>query len=367
MTRAAEPKRAETLLVITSLWPTADRPGTGTFVKDRIRGQRAVVIRADSYSGSTAIRYLGLAWRALTVRGRFYGVEAHVLFPAGLIGLVAATIRRVPLVVYAHGADVRVAAHRNLVNRLLSSLVVNRAGAVVTNSAATAALVSRLGRAPDIVSPGVDLDRFHPSPRPVQRRVLYLGGDRYHKGYDRAVGIADTLVGPLLHEVAPDEVAGLIAAHDIVLVPSRAEPFGLAAAEAIASGRWVVAADVDGLREVVTNGLNGTLVQDQEFAEAVQRVPDYDPFKVARTAERFRLETHQRAMAAIWERVRARKEGRSERRSGCSVTDCRWHLLIPLSCRSRRSAASGGWLVSRRSTASLGPLARHLRSSPCRS
>ena len=109
--------------------------------------------------------------------------------------------------------------------------------------------------------------------------------------------------GPWLRDIDPDEVPGLIAAHDVVLVPSVVEAFGLVAVEAIASGRWVVARAVGGLREIVTDGVNGTLVADGDFAGALARVPDYDPYEVARSAERFSLERWQATMAAIWDEV----------------------------------------------------------------
>ena len=43
-----------------------------------------------------------------------------------------------------------------------------------------------------------------------------------------------------------------------------------------------------GLREIVVNGVNGTLVDDGDFAGALARVPDYDPHAVARTGPAIR-------------------------------------------------------------------------------
>ena len=131
--------------------------------------------------------------------------------------------------------------------------------------------------------------------------MLYLGGKRPEKGYDIALELADTLVGHFLDERPPEEIPALIAAHDIVLMPSREEGFGLAAAEAIASGRWVVAAAVGGLPEVVTDGVNGTLVHDGDFAAALGSVPDFDPETVAASAHFPGLQRHQNAMAVLWE------------------------------------------------------------------
>ena len=115
--------------------------------------------------------------------------------------------------------------------------------------------------------------------------------------------LADTLVGPWLRDVDPADVPALIAAHDVVLMPSVAEPFGLVAVEAIASGRWVVASAVGGLREIVRDGVNGTLVTDGDFAGALARVPEYDPYAIASTVERYSLVAWQAGMARVWDEV----------------------------------------------------------------
>jgi glycosyltransferase involved in cell wall biosynthesis len=57
-----------------------------------------------------------------------------------------------------------------------------------------------------------------------------------------------------------DRVFQLYRLMDVVAVPSRFEGFGLVAAEAMAAGRPVVASAVDGLEEVVENGVTGLLV-----------------------------------------------------------------------------------------------------------
>ena len=238
------------LLVVTGLWPTDDLPSCGVFVQRRLEGVPATIIAARSYRGSTAMRYLALLFRALTARGSFQAVEAHVLFPTGLIGLFAARLRRIPLVVVAHGSDVRISAQKNMISRYLGRRVARAAQVVVANSQDTARHVRKLGVEPKIVAPGVDLSRFWPTPRPSERRVLYLGGNRPSKGIEVARQLADTLVGPGIRELPPDDVPSLIAEHDIMLIPSVEEGFGVVAAEAIASGRWVVARRVGGLSEV---------------------------------------------------------------------------------------------------------------------
>jgi teichuronic acid biosynthesis glycosyltransferase TuaC len=297
------------LLVVTARYPTADRPAAGAFVRDRLNDAEihATVIAPRHYAGPGWVRALQLTWRALTARGRFDGVEGHFVLPSGPIALLAARLRGIPLVVFAHGGDVREMAHRHAAYRWLARRVVRGADAVIANSTDTARLVGELGGSAIVIMPGADLDRFSAVPLPGDRRVLYLGGDVEHKGVGIARELADTLLGPGIREVDPGEIPALMNEHTVVLVPSRAEPFGLVAVEAIASGRWVVASAVGGLLEIVVDGVNGTLVTDGDFAAALSRVSDYDPAAVAATAGRFRIEDSRAAAAEVWARVIGRR------------------------------------------------------------
>jgi len=314
------------LLVVTSRYPTPDRPSAGTFIEERLADPAlgSVVVAPRRYDQPGWRRYASLSWRAATTRGRFDGVEGHFVLYSGVVALAAARLRRLPLVIYAHGSDVRGMAPRNQVMIWLARRVLRGADAVVTNSAGTASRVRQLGAGAAVVPPGVDLARYRPTPRPPTRRVLYVGGSAAYKGVDTARRLADTLVGPGIREVPPAEMPALIAAHDVVLVPSLEEGFGLAAAEAIAAGRWVVARAAGGLPDVVSDGVNGSLGRtDDELAAALQRIPDYDPQAVAATAERFSLERHWAGMAAVWSDVlqaRRREGGGRGTRSGRGAT-----------------------------------------------
>ena len=292
------------LLVLTRIWPTAERPSLGTFVRDRARHVPGLrVIKPRSQRWPFPLLYSQLFLDALRAPGPIRGVEAHVTVPTGFVGLAVARLRGVPLIVYAHGGDVRDWRSKPLPIRLLTRFTLRRADRVVTNSEDTAVHIRQMGVEPIISPPGVDLTRFPVLPRPAKRRVLYLGGRNPRKGYAVAERLADTLVGPSLRDVEPSEVPQLIAEHDVVLVPSVAEPFGLVALEAIAGGRWVVASAVGGLRDIVIDGVNGSLVGDGDFDAALAAVPDYDPKTVAATAERFSLERWQADLARIWEEL----------------------------------------------------------------
>lgn len=117
----------------------------------------------------------------------------------------------------------------------------------------------------------------------------------------RALGLAERV--RFLGQRA--DVPELLSALDLVLVPSESEGLPIAAIEALAAGRPIVAFDVGGMREVVTDGVDGDVVPagDREafvhatlalLAEPARRAV-YGAH-AARAAERFGLGTHVRAL-----------------------------------------------------------------------
>lgn len=98
--------------------------------------------------------------------------------------------------------------------------------------------------------------------REVPRVKLLLVGDGAEKenlaDHARLLGVDAQLV--CTGRVPPDDVLAYFGVADVVAVPSMWEGFGLSAAEAMAMERPVVAADVDGLAEVVDHGRTGLLV-----------------------------------------------------------------------------------------------------------
>jgi glycosyltransferase involved in cell wall biosynthesis len=68
------------------------------------------------------------------------------------------------------------------------------------------------------------------------------------------------------------DVERYIAGSDIVLVPSRYEPFGMVAAEAAAAGKPVVASRVGGLREIVVDGETGLLFNPDDHNDLAEKI-----------------------------------------------------------------------------------------------
>lgn len=112
------------------------------------------------------------------------------------------------------------------------------------------------------------LSRRHPD------AVLVLVGEgaRHHDlgAQAAAAGLGERV--RLVGRLADDAVAALVASADVALVPSRYEPFGLVALEAMAAGTAVVASATGGLSEIVEDGVSGLVVppaDPQALADAV--------------------------------------------------------------------------------------------------
>ena len=325
------------ILVVSQMWPGPDDPDLGAFVAQVARElerlghdvDRAVL---DTRSGGPT-RHLRLLARSVRAR-RPDVVFAHFLVPAGLSALLG---NRAPLVVMAHGNDVA-NAERLAPVRAATRLVVGRAAAVIANSRHLADRLEAItGVVSEVIDCGVDLEAFSPDAAPVpwpleaegprflcvgslveRKNVVRLADAFSQLGRGSLVFVGD---GPLRDELAGrpglhlagrvphDEVAGWIAACDVLCQPSLLEPFGQAALEAMAMARSVVATREGGPPEFVTPEA-GVLVDPFDtsaLADALGRAAALpSPNPAAREAARPHDVRRQAArMAAVLERAAA--------------------------------------------------------------
>jgi len=109
------------------------------------------------------------------------------------------------------------------------------------------------------------------------------------KDQAKALGIADH--GTFLGWIDDGVLHSLYRVADVIVVPSRYEPFGLVALEAMASGCPCIVADTGGLREVVPHeeaGLRFTPGDKRQLGELIGRVLSDDALRAglaARAAE----------------------------------------------------------------------------------
>jgi glycosyltransferase involved in cell wall biosynthesis len=258
-------------------------------------------------AGWVEARRVARAYRATVMHG-------HWVIPGGAIAMLAA--RGLPLVVSLHGSDVFVAERHALIGRVARA-VFARAGWVTAPSDDLRLRALALGADPacaETVPYGVDTARFAPDAdaRAAVRRALGLGEAPLvvtagrlvsKKGFEYLIDAVAQLVTTrpelelviagdgdlrgalaaraaahgldrcrLLGDQSQSEVARLLAAADVVAVPSVRDDAGNVdglpnfALEALASATPVVATTAGGLPQVITDGLDGRLVPERDVA-----------------------------------------------------------------------------------------------------
>lgn len=299
---------------------------------------RVASVRSFARSAPVALAAWQRAWR----QDRPDLVHVHCFGPNGPWATALARLHRTPLVIGAHGETFMdehdVLGTSRLQRRALRHALA-RADAVTACSAYAAADLTRFGLAPervDVVPNGVDpLEPPGPVPAWLPRRyVLGLGRLVHVKGFDlllRAfaaagldpdvrlviagegrecvrlerlageLGIADRLVLPGRLERL--DVVTVMARAETVVVPSRVEAFGIVVLEGLRAGAPVIATARGGAREVVTDGVDGLIVDPLDvpaLAAALKRA-SYDEALRSRLGERGR----ETAAAHSWGRTAA--------------------------------------------------------------
>jgi glycosyltransferase involved in cell wall biosynthesis len=116
--------------------------------------------------------------------------------------------------------------------------------------------------------------------RPSQAMLLIVGSALWSddaKWEDRLKSLADELEldGSVRFLWRQSDVASIVGAASILVVPSLAEPFGRVALEAMALSKPVVGTNAGGLPEVVADGVTGLLVPPADakaLADAMERL-----------------------------------------------------------------------------------------------
>jgi glycosyltransferase involved in cell wall biosynthesis len=297
------------ILLVSQMYPGPNDPDLGVFVAQlehelAARGHELERAVLDRRSGGKR-RFLSLA-RETWKKARSFQPEvvyAHFLVPSGLIGALCS---KAPLVVTAHGQDVRnIGAVPGL--RTLTARTLKRANEIIAVSSFLAReLETKLPQVrgkTTVIDCGVDLEQFQPSDQAEARSELDWAGEgplflcvgslterknviRLARAFERLgkgslVFLGD---GPLRGEL--EGVAGVsllgcvphqrvprwLAACDVLCQPSLIEPFGQALLEAMACGRAVVATRIGGPPEFVSPGA-GVLVDpvdDEALVRALE-------------------------------------------------------------------------------------------------
>ena len=288
------------VVLLTTSWPRTESEFAGRFVADAVERLRERGVEVEVLAPGAGYDDHGLAygggmaanlrrrpwaaplmlismWRALRRAARSADlVHAHWLLTAAV-----ARFGGKPFVVTLHGSgsagsfsDVELARRRPGLVRLL----LRPAAAVICVSETVAAGVRAAGVEVIVIPNGVRIpEQVAPPAEPAE--VLYVGRLSPEKNVDtllEAVGDLNLVVagdGPLrgrvphaLGAVPHAQVERLLERASVVVAPCEREGFGLAAAEAMAFGRPVVAAAGGALLELVADGETGLLVPPRDTA-----------------------------------------------------------------------------------------------------
>jgi glycosyltransferase involved in cell wall biosynthesis len=208
-------------------------------------------------------------------------------------------------------------------------IAAQRVDRYVANSRVTAARIERyFGRRSTILHPPVELARFAAAaPAQIGEDYVVLAELMAHKRIDVAIRAFNALGRPLTvigdgpearrlkrlagptisftGRIADEEVARRLATAR-ALVVTATEEFGIAAVEALAAGRPVIAFNAGGVRESVTEGVTGTFYGEDDPAALAAAVGRFDalaidPEACRAAAERFGTERFRAEMRRVVE------------------------------------------------------------------
>lgn len=293
-------------------------------------------------------------------REKFDVVHAHGQ-DAGILAAAARPFVPAPLVLTRHVLDEPDTVWRERLRARWALAAARRADAVMAVSSASADYLARSAVIPrssiEVVLNGIDVARFDRSDlarerseirrrigiTPAERLVLVVAALRRGKGHEvlieawpdlhrrlpglrvvfvgggdrqaelearcRRVGAAVTFLG------WRDDVAELLAASDLVVLPSFSEACPTVLMEAAAAGRPVVATKVGGVAEIVDHGRTGFLIEPGDapgLAEAIgailscsQRARSFARAARARARAHFSLGRQVERTLGVWSSTRS--------------------------------------------------------------
>jgi glycosyltransferase involved in cell wall biosynthesis len=259
-------------------------------------------------------------------------IDAEFFWPDGVAAMHLAEALQIPFSVKARGSDVHYWGARPAIAAQMLAAA-DKAGGLAAVSAALRADMAAMGMPADRIRvhhTGLDLERFRPLDRDAAKRRLGVEGPLILspgnlvplKGHALAVEALTGLPGAtlliagdgperpalarliaarglegrarLLGAVPPDGMPELLAAADLMLLPSEREGLANVWIEALACGTPILIADVGGAREVLDRPEAGRLVERDPAAiaaaarEMLAAAPD--PANVRKSAERFSWE-----------------------------------------------------------------------------
>jgi glycosyltransferase involved in cell wall biosynthesis len=310
------------LLVLTNMYPSAEEPWAGSFVKEQADSlvECGLSVTIENFDGRVDWKeylHAGTRVRRIVSSRDFDLVHAHF----GLTGAVAVAQRRVPVVTTFHGSDTMVPWQRGvsfIVARMTTPIFVSKAGRHCLRSRQSA-----------VIACGVDLKRFRP--RPSEEARCQLGWDLDAKYvlfpsrpatsvkrvdvFNAVVKEARATVPGLravtLEGFDREHAALAFSAADVTLMTSDREGAPVTVKESIACNTPVVSVPVGDVPCVI-DGLPGCSIHQRDerdlAAGVVRAIRAGRSDELRHRAEEFSLERVAKRLCDIYEHAIRRSE-----------------------------------------------------------
>ena len=330
----------------------------GRIEESLFHGVRTVTVHYRHVRKTWVAPYVAAAWRGLQhVRPELRPdcIHAHLLFPAGFAAILIGRALRIPVVVTEHHGQFKVRISENrLIERILKFTLRHATETIAVSEFLAQEMRALQPRASVTVVPNVIGPAFLESePARALREgatceLLFVGSIRDNrKGLEEllsalrlyldmpgARGARLTIIGDgrwrgkfeeqarslalaehcrFMGNRSREEVAHAMREADVFVMPSKYETFGVVYAEAMASGKPVIACQ-GGPAEQIVPPWAGVLVPPGDavaIAQAIQRVADqlenYDARRISQYArESFGPEAVAAAVSRVYERAISR-------------------------------------------------------------
>ncbi|KAB7627887.1 glycosyltransferase [Alkalilimnicola sp. S0819] len=334
------------VLMVTNMYPSADRPGYGAFVKSQIDSLARAGVEVDLYyipGYRRKLSYLsapfGVLWA--TLRRRYDLVHAHY----GLSALAARLQFRAPVVVsfcgddlYGHADESGKATRRSLILAWLHRQSARLMQGVIVKSAAMAELLPSTRAEVTVIPNGVDFERFRPLDRAACRRELGLEQDRVYilfpydpkrprKNYAGVKAAVEALnrrsgldARVLFADGVPNERMPLyMNAADVLVLASFWEGSPNTVKEALACNTRVVAVRV-GDTEQLLDGIGASALCDYEPEDIATKLEQVlcspQPPDGRARSQHLRMERIAGRVLEVYQRVLGRKDTRRSLEEG---------------------------------------------------
>lgn len=138
----------------------------------------------------------------------------------------------------------------------------------------------------------IDINKFEKLDKSIQKehQVVYVGRNSYEKGIDIIKKIESQINAKVVYctDMEWGKAMNVLKSSKIVLIPSRIDNIPNIIKEAFFLKIPVVASDISGINEVISNNVNGVLVESEnseKFIEAVNELLE-DEDKIKRITEK---------------------------------------------------------------------------------